>query len=110
MPQLPQTKAEKWIGRTLRVGVWTSASLMSIGLLITALLRPDSSPIFPDAILWPPTALTFIHSGLLLLMLTPFLRVTTTLLSFFFEKDWKFVSVSFLVFSMLLVELIFAFR
>lgn len=83
---------------------------MSMGLFMTALADPDSHPPFPDALRWPPTPLTFIHSGLLLLMLTPFLRVTATLLGFCFEKDWKFVSISFLVFSMLLVELVLAFR
>ncbi len=104
-----RTKTEKWISRTLRAGVWTSASLMTIGIFLDPFFPGGANPIFPESISWPLTALTFLQTGLLLLILTPFLRVTATLVSFIQEKDWKFVAVSSFVFIMLLIELVLAF-
>jgi uncharacterized membrane protein len=47
-------------------------------------------------------------AGLLLLMLTPFLRVLTAVAGFVAEKDRTFIVVALVVFTMLLAELIFS--
>jgi uncharacterized membrane protein len=49
-------------------------------------------------------------SGLVLLMLTPFLRVLAAVIGFLAEKDVRFVAVSCVIFCMLLGELIFSLR
>jgi uncharacterized membrane protein len=46
--------------------------------------------------------------GLVVLMLTPFLRVFIAMLGFAAEKDWKFTSVSLMVLLMLVAELIYS--
>ena len=53
-----------------------------------------------------PTTLMF--AGLLLLMLTPFLRVFTAAVGFAAEKNRTFVLVALAVFVMLLGELVFS--
>jgi len=110
---------ERWIGWTLRLGVWGSAGLMTVGLLL-AWISPHA-PVVPaenprpgdvlNALLSgsaDPVVLMF--AGLLLLMLTPFLRVLTALVGFAAERDRLFVAVSLVVFSLLLGELIYSLR
>jgi uncharacterized membrane protein len=53
-----------------------------------------------------PVMLMF--AGLLLLMLTPFLRVLTAAVGFGAEKDRTFVVVALVVFAMLVGELVFS--
>jgi uncharacterized membrane protein len=55
-----------------------------------------------------PVMLMF--AGLLLLMLTPLLRVLTAVVGFAAEKDRTFVFVALAVFAMLLGELVFSLR
>jgi uncharacterized membrane protein len=54
--------------------------------------------------------MTMIFSGLVLLMFTPFVRVVTAAVGFLAERDVRFALVSLCVLTMLLGELIFAFR
>jgi uncharacterized membrane protein len=117
--ETPTTKhiVERWIGRTLRVGVWASAGLMILGLMLSwiSTLSP-SLPIenpHPADVLrslfsgtLDPTTLMF--AGLLLLMLTPFLRVLTAAVGFAAEKDRTFMLVALVVLVMLLGELVFS--
>lgn len=103
MADLRQTQIEQWIGRILRFGVWGSASLMTVGLFFTAFFPPEFFR-------WPIQAITIVQSGLLLLMVTPVLRVLTTSISFMLQKDWRFFSISFLVFCVLIIELVSAFQ
>ena len=51
---------------------------------------------------------TLMFSGLVLLMLTPFLRVLTAMIGFAVEKDKAFVLVSLAVFVLLICELIYS--
>jgi uncharacterized membrane protein len=55
-----------------------------------------------------PAARGVMFAGLLLLMLTPFLRVFTAIVGFAAEKDRTFVLVALVVFVMLLGELVFS--
>lgn len=113
----PRHTVERWIGWTLRVGVWASATLMVLGLGLAwfsagTLRLPSENP-RPIAVLHSllsgsldPVMVMF--AGLLLLMLTPFLRVLTAAVGFAAEKDRTFVVVALIVFAMLLAELIFS--
>lgn len=90
-------RAERWISRILRGGIVVSSFCMVTGLLFLA-FRPDST-----------AASNLMVTGLLLLMLTPFLRVTATVVAFMLERDWKFFAVALLVLLMLIGEIVYAF-
>ena len=108
---------ERWIGWTLRIGVWASATLMVLGLALAwlsagTLHLPGENP-RPIAVLHSllsgsldPVMVMF--AGILFLMLTPFLRVLTAAAGFAAEKDRTFVVVALVVFAMLLAELLFS--
>lgn len=51
---------------------------------------------------------TLMYIGLILLMLTPFLRVLTAVVGFAVEKDRTFVFVSLTVFFFLVAELLYS--
>ncbi|HEY4613435.1 MAG TPA: DUF1634 domain-containing protein, partial [Bacteroidota bacterium] len=53
-------------------------------------------------------AFTLLFAGLLVLMLTPFLRVLAALFAFLAEKDWRFAGVATLVFLILVGQLIYS--
>jgi uncharacterized membrane protein len=110
---------ERWIGRTLRFGVWISAGLMIAGLLLawfsTGSLRlpsenPSPGDVFRNLLAGSLDPVTLMFAGLLLLMLTPFLRVLTAAVGFAAEKDRRFVVVALVVFAMLVGELVFSLR
>lgn len=110
---------ERWIGRILRIGVWGSAALMLLGLILAwissgSLRLPDENPSPADVFRsifsgsFDPIMLMF--AGLLLLMLTPVLRVLAAIFGFAAEKDRRFVVVSLIVFAMLIGEFVFSLR
>ena len=110
---------EHWVGRVLRLGVWGSAGLMIAGLLLawfsTGSVQPPSENPSPSQVLRSLLAgsldpVTLIFAGLLLLMLTPYVRVLTAAVGFAAEKDRPFVAVALVVFAMLLGELVFSLR
>ncbi len=109
--------AEHWAGRILRIGVWTSAGLMILGLFFAATV-PSS---VPPAITNPSLAnlaahlfsssfdpVTLLFAGLVLLMLTPILRVATAIVGFAVEHDWRFVAVSTIVLMLLCGEIVYS--
>ena len=116
-PMPTQHIVERWVGRALRAGVWISAGLILIGLAFawisgSPLRLPAENPkpdeVFRSLVAGTLDPITLIFAGLLLLMLTPFLRVLTAAIGFAVEKDHPFVIVALVVFSMLLAELIFS--
>jgi uncharacterized membrane protein len=107
--------AERWISASLRMGVWGSAGLMLLGLVLAwfssgTLRLPTENPRPADVLhsllagSLDPVVLMF--AGILFLMLTPFLRVLTAVVGFLSEKDWTFALVALVVFSMLIAELV----
>jgi uncharacterized membrane protein len=109
--------AERWASRVLRIGVWVSAILMILGLFIAAIwpssvITFSANPSLGELIMrilsgtFDPVTLMF--AGLVLLMFTPILRVLTAVFGFTFEKDWRFVFVSSVVFLMLVGEIIYS--
>jgi uncharacterized membrane protein len=110
---------ERWVGRALRLGVWSSAALMVAGLLVAwfssgSLSLPRENPppgvVLHDLLAGSIDPVTLMFAGLLLLMLTPFLRVLTAAIGFAAEKDRRFSVVALVVFAMLLGELILSLR
>ncbi len=89
--------AERWISHILRAGIVLSSFCMIAGLLVTA-VQPSSAE-----------ASSLMVTGIVLLMLTPFLRVIATLIVFMVERDWKFSAVALFVLLMLIGEIVFAF-
>lgn len=118
--QLPLTsRTDRWLSRTLRVGVWTSTLLIAVGLFL-ALVRPESAQWEAQTSTSPGSLTNMLSSqrgqssailfaGLLVLMLTPFVRVVATMAAFASEKDWKFVAVALTVFLLLITELVLSF-
>lgn len=108
---------ERWTSRVLRLGVWISAGLMIFGLLI-AIISPSSiisistNPSIKELVLrllsgsFDPVTLMYI--GLVLLMLTPILRVITAVFGFTVEREWKFVFVSSIVLLLLIGEIVYS--
>jgi uncharacterized membrane protein len=112
-----QHTVERWTSQSLKGGVWLSGGVMILGLVWYA-ARSFSTPLPQQN----PTIAQLLHSlingsfdpftlmyvGLILLMLTPFLRVLTAVVGFAVEKDRTFVFVSLLVFFFLIGELLYS--
>jgi uncharacterized membrane protein len=114
---------QRWLGRVLRVGVATAAILVLFGLVLfvvqdhghdrtsldTALGRHTTvRPLHPADVLdglgaGKPAA--FIELGLLVLILTPIVRVAMTLVLFERQRDWTFVALSGVVLAILILGL-----
>jgi uncharacterized membrane protein len=109
--------AERWTSRVLRLGVWISAGLMILGLLV-ATISPSSIMSLPTnpslgnlagrifSAPFDPVTLMFV--GLVMLMFTPVLRVITAVFGFAVERDWRFVFVSSIVLLMLTGEIMYS--
>jgi uncharacterized membrane protein len=114
-----ERRVERWIGRILRFGVWASAGLMVAGLVAAwisdgALRIPKENPpateVLRQLLAGSLEPTTLIFGGLILLMLTPLLRVLTAAAGFIVAKDHKFTLVSFVIFLMLVGELAYSLR
>ncbi|RPI03091.1 MAG: DUF1634 domain-containing protein [Ignavibacteriae bacterium] len=109
--------AERWTGVILRLGVWISASLMIAGLLVAALVpssvvplsaNPSLSEVMNHLVSSSFDPVTLMFAGLIMLMLTPVLRVITAVFGFAREHDWRFVVVSIIVLLMLGGEILYS--
>jgi uncharacterized membrane protein len=109
--------AERWTSRVLRLGVWISASLVILGLLIatispSSIMPLPSNPSLSDladrvfSASFDPITLMFV--GLVMLMFTPVLRVITAIFGFAVERDWRFVFVSSIVLLLLTGEIMYS--
>jgi uncharacterized membrane protein len=122
---VPVQPYERWIGRTLRTGVGLSTVLTLSGLVLASVQSvevriPERNPTFLELVravmngalfhLDSSAALAMMYVGLVLLMLTPFLRVLATTVSFSVNREWRYVWVSLLVFAMLFGQLLYSLR
>ena len=101
-----QQQLDRQIGRILRYGVLVAASFMVIGLALT---WQEHLPISLHCHALPRQFVTivsdvyhcrpdgFLLAGLLLLILTPILRVITSLIAFARQRDWQYVIITFIV-------------
>jgi len=110
-------QVERWTGRVLRAGVLGSAFVLCIGICM-ALLRPrdpagiassmDLASLAARLASGSLDARTILFIGLVILMVTPIVRVVTAVAGFAAERDWRFVIVSGLVFILLAGEIIYS--
>jgi len=108
-------KAELFVSYALRIGVLLSATVITLGL-ISFFITGESGYIghsYPthirDIIAGALAVKPFgvIMLGLVLLILTPVMRVGTSLLVFITEKDWLYVGISAIVFIILISSFFF---
>lgn len=114
---------QRLMGRILRVGVALSSFLMALGLLIGALHTtpipvPDRNPTLGELFsqilsgqltsMTGSSAITLMFTGLVVLMLTPFIRVATTLVIFWKEHDRRFTSIALVVLLMLMGQVVYS--
>src|SRR4051794_37747915 len=110
------------IGRTLRIGVLTSAAFIILGLVLYFVT--GKGPQTVDEVLAkgqevtqirPATIIdglrdtspeSFIQVGILVLILTPFVRVAMTLWLFARQRDWTSVALAAIVLCILLLGLV----
>ena len=105
---------DRWASCVLRIGVWSSALLMGIGLILAAVNSSQASSnlslseiaIEIKAFHFPPHVI--ILSGLIVLMFTPILRVAVAVIGFMREKDRRFVVVALVVLVMLISEIVYS--
>jgi uncharacterized membrane protein len=110
------------IGRTLRIGVVTSAALIILGLLLffatgkgpqtidEALGKTgELAQVRPSMIidgLRDTSPESYIQLGILVLILTPIIRVAMTAWLFARQRDWTFVALATIVLCILLLGLL----
>jgi uncharacterized membrane protein len=83
---------------------------LSAGSLRLPSENPSPGEVFRSLLAGSLDPVTLMFAGLLVLMLTPFLRVLMAAAGFAAEKDRRFVVVALVVFAMLLGELVFSLR
>ena len=104
------------IGKVLRYGVWLSACLTALGLILL-LMKPQSitesrfpevakrfslNQFFNELIQLQPFAVLTL--GILVLLCTPVLRVCFAIVGYLREKDWLYFFISLLVLIILIVS------
>jgi uncharacterized membrane protein len=102
------------ISKTLRVGVVISAVIICFGLISFILTGESGYPgeTFPTSVpeilkglvVLKPYAIML--SGLLILILTPVLRVGISIVTFIKEKDYMYASITVTVFVILVISLL----
>jgi uncharacterized membrane protein len=97
------------VHKILVVGLLASAMLMLIGLGLDLILNQalTAETLQPDEALRRALALRpsgFFSLGLIMLMLTPLLRVVSSVLVFIWEHDWRYAGVTILVLFVMLIS------
>lgn len=105
---------ERLIGRILQIGVFTSAIILALGLLLFLMNQTTGYPagthpktllaILQGAIAFKPYAIMML--GLFCLILTPVLRVVVSIYAFYKEQDHLYVVITVLVLIILLISFI----
>ncbi len=104
--------AELFISSSLRVGVYLSAVVIAIGLILLFVTgrsgyQTDQFPttvgeVLSGTIYLKPSAITSL--GLLLLIATPVFRVAASVLLFLFEKDYLYTVITLIVLCILIIS------
>ncbi|MCM3701830.1 DUF1634 domain-containing protein [Paenibacillus macerans] len=105
-------EAEIIVSKMLRIGVIVAAAVIIAGLLLFLLTGNSGYPgdTFPTSFgdiaqgLIALKSAAIIQAGLLLLILTPVLRVFVSLFVFLAEKDYRFVLITAVVFVILIIS------
>ena len=108
-------KIDVWVGNVLLIGSYAAAILLLAGLVAlfffdqTTAARLESKPLSLSTFfshLKEGSPLTLVNLGILVMMLTPLLRVITAGFSFFLEKDYKYLLIASGVLIILLASII----
>ncbi len=108
---------EHWSSQVLRYGVWGSAALMIVGLVLSGLQSftlpaPEQNPSLGELAhrVWSLTAdpIILMYLGLVLLMFTPIIRVIAAIAGFAAERDRRFAWVGTIVLVMLIGEIVYS--
>ena len=91
-------RLETILGRLLLAGVLTSAVLLLSGLVLW----------IANAV--PALANGLLNGGLIVLMMTPILRVVVSLIEYVRMRDWFFVMTTLAVLTVLLASVVLALR
>jgi uncharacterized membrane protein len=109
--QQDQHQLEHWVHWTLLSGLAVSAVLLIAGLIAMLLQGHESasphesfSAILSAALRCQGPALTTL--GLLVLMITPILRVIVLLIGWVLRRDWLFAVVALVVLALLVLSLL----
>jgi uncharacterized membrane protein len=115
MPHALDKKLERLVSRTLKAGLAASSALMVLGFVLAVFAPPWSEARWQldwlrtqplvALLAQPAFALTL---GILILMLTPVLRVLMTLMTFVIERDWRYVAISATVLLVLAISIVIA--
>lgn len=101
-----------WVHLSLSIGIAVSAIVMSLGIVL-ALTTGQHAPAGP-----PPTwsrlireslqgdAVALLQAGLVLLMLTPIVRVLVLGLGWLVEREYRFATIALIVFALLIGSLV----
>ncbi|MBP2643706.1 MAG: hypothetical protein H6Q67_1593 [Firmicutes bacterium] len=111
----PLNKAELFVSQSLRVGVLVSALVIFLGLMIFLSGNGSGYPgesyptTLKDILIGTIELKSFaiILAGLVLLILTPIMRVGVSVVIFVQEKDWLYVGISSIVFLILVSSFFF---
>jgi uncharacterized membrane protein len=108
-------KIDVWVGNVLLIGSYAAALLLLVGLFMlllsdqTTAARLESKPLSFSGLLShlkDRSPLTLLNLGILVMMLTPLLRVLTAGFSFLLEKDYKYLLIASGVLIILLANII----
>lgn len=110
-PPLATSKLAHWVHWALTAGIALSAVLLLTGLVVTFWThepRPEGVPeagfeLLRHALQGHGPAI--LNLGLLILMLTPALRVYVLAIGWFWERDWVFTAVALCVLALLSTSL-----
>jgi uncharacterized membrane protein len=119
----PPGRFEGLIGTILRVGVLVSVTVVVIGVAVSSVRHPASLTSayaldrliavhgnYPSSIpgvirgIWRIEGAAVVSAGLLVLVLTPVLRVAASLVLFARERDWRFVVITAVVLGLLVLS------
>ncbi|MEG6567281.1 DUF1634 domain-containing protein [Thermoanaerobacterium saccharolyticum] len=102
------------ISQTLRAGVFLSALIILIGLILFFATKSSGYPAntYPTSVIAIIKGLislkpyAIIMTGLLVLILTPVFRVGVSIITFFQEKDYMYVYITSAVFIILILSFV----
>ena len=103
------------ISAVLRWGLYFSLAAMIVGLALL-ILTPGPVAVEPLGFaeilagVFKLQALAWLNLGVLILLITPVLRVVTALVGFSAEREWVFAAVSAFVLAVLAVSYVLAIR
>ena len=113
---------EQVIGRLLQIGVFTAAAVAIVGAILVLIQHGSAAPAFAD-FRAAPAHLTsiggilrgvremrsesIVQLGIVLLIMTPMLRVAFTLVAFVLQRDRVYVAITTLVLALLSYGLVF---